>query len=221
MPYEVRIPYAGGEVAGNLMVYPAAENHIAVVDLGKMGADKVKDLQASMGLKLLLLHAMGYSVDGGLVVVVDGKGADAKVVWHYVQLDPNMTSNSAKERVIAIAQLFEKAVRVPYPKFGKTADLVAKNEPKKARTAFAGFVGLNLELEDGRGYGYLQKQECLVFGMSPNFDEMFAEDSDIRKFFTTFFETIVKQSDPLKKELKLGNRTDPAGNASRKRYLFA
>ena len=221
VPFEIRIPYSGGEIAGNLMVYPAAENHIALVDLGKVGSDKVKDLQASMGLNLLLIHAMGYSVEGGLVVVVDGKGADAEVVWHYVQLDPNMSSNEAKERVLAIANLFVKAVRTPYPKFGKTAELMNKDEQGKAKTAFNAFIGLNLELEDGRGYGYLQKQECLVFGVSPKFDDLFEEGSDIREFFTDFFETIVKQSDSLKKELKLGNRKDPAGNASRKRYVYA
>jgi hypothetical protein len=221
IPYEIRIPYAGGEVAGNLMVFPASENHIAIVDLGKMNANKVKELQAAMGLKLLLLHAMEYSVDGGLVVVVDGKGLDAKVVWHYVQLDPNMTSADAKNRVVAISQLFEVAVRSPYPMFGKTAELVNSGETDKAKKAFDAVVGLDLELEDGRDFGYLQKQECLVFGLTPKFEELFAEGSEISVFFNTFFETIVKQSDELKKELKLGNRKDPAGNASRKRYLFA
>jgi len=186
-----------------------------------MNANKVKELQAAMGLKLLLLHAMGYSVDGGLVVVVDGKGLDAKVVWHYVQLDPNMTSADAKNRVVAISQLFEVAIRSPYPMFGKTAELVNSGETAKAKKAFDAVVGLDLELEDGRDFGYLQKQECLVFGLTPKFEELFAEGSEIPGFFNTFFETIVKQSDELKKELKLGNRKDPAGNASRKRYLFA
>jgi exodeoxyribonuclease V gamma subunit len=221
IPFEIRIPYAGGEVAGNLMLYPASEKHVAIVDLGKMNGNKAKELQASMGLKLLLLHAMGHEVDGGLVVVVDGKGIDAKVVWHYVQLDPNMTSDSARNRVVAISQLFEVAVRSPYPMFGKTAELVNSGEIGKAEKAFDAVVGLDLELEDGRDYGYLQKQECLVFGLTPKFEELFVEGSEIPDFFSTFFETIVKQSDALKKELKLGNRKDPAGNASRKRYLYA
>jgi hypothetical protein len=221
IPYEIRIPYPGGEVAGNLMVYPALENHIAIVDLGKTNASKVKELQAAMGLKLLLLHAMGYSVDGGLVVVVDGKGIDAKVVWHYVQLDPNMTSDSARNRVVAISQLFEVAVKSPYPMFGKTAELVNSGETGRGKTAFDAVVGLDLELEDGSNFGYLQKQECLVFGLTPKFEELFAKGTEIPDFFSTFFETIVKQSDDLKKELKLGNRKDPAGNASRKRYLYA
>jgi exodeoxyribonuclease V gamma subunit len=221
IPYEIRIPYPGGEVAGNLMVYPALENHIAIVDLGKTNASKVKELQAAMGLKLLLLHAMGYSVDGGLVVVVDGKGIDAKVVWHYVQLDPNMTSDSARNRVVAISQLFEVAVKSPYPMFGKTAELVNSGETGRGKTAFDAVVGLDLELEDGSNFGYLQKQECLVFGLTPKFEELFAKETEIPDFFSTFFETIVKQSDDLKKELKLGNRKDPAGNASRKRYLYA
>jgi hypothetical protein len=221
IPYEIRIPYAGGEVAGNLMVFPAAENHIAIVDLGKTSGNKVKELQASMGLKLLLLHAMGYEVDGGLVVVIDGKGIDAKVVWHYVQLDPNMTSDAARNRVADISQLFEVAVRSPYPMFGKTAELVNNGETDKGRKAFDAVVGLDLQLEDGSDYGYLQKQECLVFGLTPKFEELFAESSEITNFFNTFFETIVKQSDELKKELKLGNRKDPAGSASRKRYLYA
>jgi exodeoxyribonuclease V gamma subunit len=221
IPFEIRIPYAGGEVAGNLMVYPASEKHVAIVDLGKMNGNKAKELQASMGLKLLLLHAMGHEVDGGLVVVVDGKGIDAKVVWHYVQLDPNMTSHAAKDRVDAIARLFEVAIRAPYPMFGKTAELINSGEIGKAEKAFDAVVGLDLELEDGRDYGYLQKQECLVFGLTPKFEELFVESSEIPDFFSTFFETIVKQSDALKKELKLGNRKDPAGNASRKRYLYA
>ena len=221
IPYEIRIPYPGGEVAGNLMVYPALENHIAIVDLGKTNASKVKELQAAMGLKLLLLHAMGYSVDGGLVVVVDGKGIDAKVVWHYVQLDPNMTSDSARNRVVAISQLFEVAVKSPYPMFGKTAELVNSGETGRGKTAFDAVVGLDLELEDGSNFGYLQKQECLVFGLTPKFEELFAKGTEIPDFFSTFFETIVKQSDDLKKELKLGNRKDPAGNATRKRYLYA
>jgi hypothetical protein len=203
------------------MVYPASENHIAIVDLGKMSGNKVKELQASMGLKLLLLHAMGYEVDGGLVVVVDGKGIDAKVVWHYVQLDPNMTSETARNRVDTMSRLFEVALRSPYPMFGKTAELVNNGETDKGKKAFDAVVGLDLELEDGSAYGYLQKQECLVFGLTPKFEELFAEGSEISEFFSTFFETIVKQSDELKKELKLGNRKDPAGNASRKRYLYA
>jgi hypothetical protein len=186
-----------------------------------MNGNKAKELQASMGLKLLLLHAMGHEVDGGLVVVVDGKGIDAKVVWHYVQLDPNMTSHAAKDRVDAIARLFEVAIRAPYPMFGKTAELINSGEIGKAKKAFDAVVGLDLELEDGRDYGYLQKQECLVFGLTPKFEELFVESSEIPDFFSTFFETIVKQSDALKKELKLGNRKDPAGNASRKRYLYA
>jgi exodeoxyribonuclease V gamma subunit len=221
IPFEIRIPYAGGEVAGNLMVYPASEKHVAIVDLGKMNGNKAKELQASMGLKLLLLHAMGHEVDGGLVVVVDGKGIDAKVVWHYVQLDPNMTSHAAKDRVDAIARLFEVAIRAPYPMFGKTAELINSGEIGKAKKAFDAVVGLDLELEDGHDYGFLQKQECLVFGLTPKFEELFVESSEIPDFFSTFFETIVKQSDALKKELKLGNRKDPAGNASRKRYLYA
>jgi exodeoxyribonuclease V gamma subunit len=221
IPYEIRIPYAGGEVAGNLMVFPASENHIEIVDLGKTNGNKVKELQAAMGLKLLLLHAMGYPVDGGLVVVVDGKGLDAKVVWHYVQLDPNMTSSDAKNRVVAISQLFEVAVRSPYPMFGKTAELVNSGETAKAKKAFDAVIGLDIELEDGRDFGYLQKQECLVFGLTPKFEELFAEGSEIPDFFSTYFETILKQSDALKKKLKLGNREDPAGTANRKRYLFA
>jgi hypothetical protein len=105
--------------------------------------------------------------------------------------------------------------------FGKTAELVNSGETAKAKKAFDAVIGLDIELEDGRDFGYLQKQECLVFGLTPKFEELFAEGSEIPDFFSTYFETILKQSDALKKKLKLGNREDPAGTANRKRYLFA
>ncbi len=221
IPYEIRLPYVGGEVAGNLMVYPAAENHIALVDLSKVSVEKVKDLQAKMGLQLLLLLAMGYSVDGGIVVVVDRKGSDEKVVWHYVQLDPSMTKESAQMRVHQMAGLFEEAVKHPFPKFGNTAKQFFKEEINKAISAFQSFVSFNLELEDGKNFSYLGKAESLVFGLEPKFEQFFAADSENGKFYERFFSETIRQSDELRKELKLGNKKDPAGNNHRTRYVYA
>ncbi|MEY3656983.1 MAG: hypothetical protein RL114_1341, partial [Actinomycetota bacterium] len=147
IPYEVHIPYAGGEVSGNLMVYPASESHIAIVDLGKRSSKSETNLRNRLGLWLLLLRASGYHLEGAIAVVMGEETRSGvkypTTLWHYVQLDPNMNQESAQKKVQALAAMFEEGVKAPFPKFSGTIDLVLKGDAKRAEDAFDSYLSMS------------------------------------------------------------------------------
>jgi hypothetical protein len=226
IPYEVRIPYAGGEVAGNLMVYPASESHIAIVDLGKRSTKSENNLRNRLGLWLLLLRASGYHLEGAIAVVM-GEEARSGVkypttLWHYVQLDPNMTQESAQKKVQALAAMFEEGVRAPFPKFSGTIDQVLKGDAKKAEDAFDSYLSMSNKSNDGEEYKYLQTMECLVYGTSPKFDDVFGDGSPVVDFYARLAAVMLVQNDDIAKDLGLKNRPPtnvPAGK-KKKRYIY-
>jgi exodeoxyribonuclease V gamma subunit len=227
IPYEIRIPYAGGEVAGNLMAYPASENHIALVDLGKRSTKSESNLRSRLGLWLLLLRASGYQVEGAIAVVVGEETRSGvkypTTLWHYVQLNPTMTQDIARHKVEGLAALFEEAVKSPFPKFSGTIDQILKGETEKAKDAFDSYLSMANKSNDGEEYKYLQTMECLVYGTNPKFEEVFGAASPIVDFYKRFAAVKLQQDDDIAKDLGLKNvppTNVPAGK-KKKRYIYA
>jgi len=227
IPYEIRIPYAGGEVAGNVMVYPASESHIAVVDLGKRSSKSESNLRNRLGLWLLLLRASGYHIEGAIAVVIGeetrGGVKYPTTIWHYVQLRPNMTQEVARLKVQGVASMFEEAVKSPYPKFSGTIDQILKGEQKKAEDAFNNYLSMANKSNDGEEYKYLQTMECLVYGTNPKFDDVFGAGSPIVDFYKRLAAVKLEQDDDIAKDLGLKNIPPtqvPAGK-KKKRYIYA
>ena len=227
IPYEIRIPYDGGEVAGNVMVYPASESHIAVVDLGKRSTKSESNLRNRLGLWLLLLRASGYPIEGAIAVVVGEESRSGvkypTTIWHYVQLDPNMNQEGARRKVEGMASIFEEAVKLPYPKFGSTIDQILKGEQKKAEDAFDSYLAMANKSNDGEEYKYLQTMECLVYGMNPKFDDVFGAGSPIVDFYKKFAAVKINQDDDIAKDLGLKNvpPTQVPTGKKKKRYIYA
>jgi exodeoxyribonuclease V gamma subunit len=226
IPYEVRIPYAGGEVAGNLMVYPASESHIAIVDLGKRSSKSETNLRNRLGLWLLLLRASGYHLEGAIAVVMGEETRSGvkypTTLWHYVQLDPNMNQESAQKKVQALAAMFEEGARAPFPKFSGTIDQVLKGDAKRAEDAFDSYLSMSNKSNDGEEYKYLQTMECLVYGTSPKFEDVFGDGSPVVDFYARLASVMIVQDDDIAKDLGLKNRPPtnvPAGK-KKKRYIY-
>ena len=227
IPYEVRIPFTGGEVAGNLMVHPASESHIAIVDLGKRSTKSESNLRSRLGLWLLLLRASGYQLEGAIAVV---QGEETRngvkyptTLWHYVQLNPTMTQDSARHKVQGLAALFEEAVKSPFPKFSGTIDQILKGEVKKAEDAFDSYLSMSNKSNDGDEYKYLQTMECLVFGTNPKFEDVFGTGSPVVDFYERLASVKLEQDDDIAKDLGLKNvppTNVPAGK-KKKRYIYA
>jgi len=227
IPYEVRIPFPGGEVAGNLMVYPASESHIAIVDLGKRSTKSESNVRSRLGLWLLLLRASGYQLEGAIAVV---QGEETRngvkyptTLWHYVQLNPTMTQDSARHKVQGLAALFEEAVKSPFPKFSGTIDQILKGEVKKAEDAFDSYLSMSNKSNDGDEYKYLQTMECLVFGTNPKFEDVFGTGSPVVDFYERLASVKLEQNDDIAKDLGLKNvppTNVPAGK-KKKRYIYA
>ena len=227
IPYEVRIPYSGGEVAGNLMVYPASENHIAIVDLGKRSTKSESNLRSRLGLWLLLLRASGYQLEGAIAVVVGEETRSGvkypTTLWHYVQLNPTMTQEGARHKVQGLVALFEEAVKSPFPKFSGTIDQILKGEREKAEDAFDSYLSMSNKSNDGEEYKYLQTMECLVFGTNPKFEDVFGIGSPVVDFYERFASVRLEQDDDIAKDLGLKNvppTNVPAGK-KKKRYIYA
>jgi exonuclease V gamma subunit len=227
IPYEIRIPYVGGEIAGNLMVYPASENHIALVDLGKSSKSSEIKLRDRLGLWLLLLRASGYQIEGAIAVVVSeetrNKVTYPTTIWHYVQLGPNINQEIAQAKVEQLAELFDEAVRAPFPKFSGTIDQVLKGDMKKAEDAFDSYLSMANKSRDGEEYKYLETMECLVFGIAPKFDDIFYEGSSNVNFHARLAATVIAKNDDIAKDLGLKNLAPtnaPAGK-KKKRYVYA
>ena len=227
IPYEIRLPYAGGEVAGNLMAYPASENHIALVDLGKKSKTSEVKLRDRLGLWLLLLRAAGYRIEGAIAVVVSEETRNKVVypttIWHYVQLGPNINQEMARDKVQQLAGLFDEAVRTPFPKFSGTIDQVLKGDMKKAEDAFDSYLSMANKSNDGDEFKYLETMECLVYGTTPKFDDIFFEGSPIIDFHARLAATAIAKDDDLAKDLGLKNLAPtnvPAGK-KKKRYVYA
>ncbi|CAB4685783.1 unannotated protein [freshwater metagenome] len=227
IPYEVRIPYAGGEVAGNVMVFPASQSHIAIVDLGKRSTKSESNLRHRLGLWLLLLRASGYQIEGAIAVVVGEETRDGvkhpTTIWHYVQLQPSMSQESARQKVQGLAVMFEEAVKSPFPKFSGTIDQMLKGEVKKAEDAFDSYLSMSNKSNDGEEYKYLQTMECLVYGTNPKFDDVFGAGSPIVDFYKRLAAVKLEQDDDIAKDLGLKNvppTNVPAGK-KKKRYIYA
>jgi hypothetical protein len=166
-------------------------------------------------------------VEGAIAIVVGEETRQGvkypTTIWHYVQLDPNMTQETARQKVQDLAEMFDEAVKAPFPKFSGTVEQILKNELKKAEDAFDSYLSMSNKSNDGDEYKYLQTMECLVCGTHPNFEDVFGEGSPITDFYQRLSAVLLAKNDDIAKDLGLKNippTNEPSGK-KKKRYIYA
>ena len=87
------------------------------------------------------------------------------------------------------------------------------------------FVHLSIanKSKDGEEYQYLETMECLVYGITPKFEDIFFEGSPTIDFHARLAVTAIAKDDNLAKDLGLKNLPPtnvPAGK-KKKRYVYA
>ena len=223
--FDIDIPYSGGVVSGSVVALPAQDNRIALVDLNVSAKDK--DVRLHLAVQLLLLRAAGHLFVDGVALMYGSKTtAGAKsdaIVSHYVMLDPAIDQSAAQEKIASLALLFERALLQPFPLFGDTAKNVAEGEFDEAKKKFNTKISQDNKDSEGNRFSYISTKECLLFGVTPAFEEVYSIPGEVIDFFSDFFATIPLQNDEALAELDLKPKQikPPNGGDSRKRYLFS
>jgi hypothetical protein len=97
-----------------------------------------------------------------------------------------------------------------------------KGDAKRAEDAFDSYLSMSNKSNDGEEYKYLQTMECLVYGTSPKFDDVFGDGSPVVDFYARLASVKIVQDDDIAKDLGLKNRPPthvPAGK-KKKRYIY-
>jgi hypothetical protein len=145
------------------------------------------------------------------------------IVSQYVMLDPAINQSAAQEKIASIALLFERALLQPFPLFGDAAKKLAEGNIDDARKQFNTKISQDNKDSEGNRFSYISTKECLLFGATPIFDEVYLASQEVVGFFDEFFSAIPLQNDDVLAELDLKPKQikPPNGGDSRKRYLFS
>jgi exodeoxyribonuclease V gamma subunit len=181
----IDVPFKGGRVRGDIAVFLTDDNCIAIHEyqLGVFGTPG----QSEMAHMLLLLLASGQHFDGGHILYRRQKEGDTFL--QHVELDPDISASDAIDSVNALAELFVKATQSPFPLFGKAAEKLNSGEPEKALKEFRTRISRDTENADGDKFPYVSSRECLVFGLLPQFEDVFSKS--VIDFFNLYFRVIL------------------------------
>ncbi len=172
-------------ISGELEYWHASSRRLVIV---KTGPDFSRaKIQANM--ELLCLQAVGtpavscsvFNQREGWSLGRRRPGGQAIEPFQMrpVRLNESCGQQQACEALQMFCQLYQQSLQVPRGLFGKTAEKLLQNR-NMAREAF-----LSYSANDHK----VNQNELLVFGMKPDFDNVFPEnDHDLLAFFRQFFD---------------------------------
>jgi exodeoxyribonuclease V gamma subunit len=106
--------------------------------------------------------------------ITDKKGRPiSPAIVRVVRLDEAIGASRARQLLAALVGLYRQAAIRPHGLFGSTAAKLAEGREEAAK-AFATCIG---------GQRYAQSKEAVIYGLHPDFDDVFPEDDGRRPFF--------------------------------------
>ena len=121
-----------------------------------------------LALRLLALRAAGRNV--GRAVVVQRDTVQLGYLAHVIELDPAIDTAAAASRLCTLARIEPVARVVPCPEFGNAADEIAVAGTVDSDDAMDGFEDFV------EGPTYANSREFIVFGGSPEYENVFPDD---------------------------------------------
>jgi len=124
-----------------------------------------------ISVRLLVLRALGYEVDRGVVV---HRAATKNLTGvEIIRLGESITAVDALNRLVSLVVIEPHSRTMPCPRFGDTSTQLSDDE--EAISEFEKYI---------ESFGYNSSTECLVYGSSPSFDDVYlGEGSPVREFF--------------------------------------
>jgi len=179
------------QIVGDIARYHSAEAMLAHVSFQSSSSVVNRDA-ARMFVRALIAIAAGHSVQAVTMFHIAPKGDQA--IQRTITISPAITTNVAQEILSSLVRVEPIARTLGCPQFGETAFKLfggAKPNRSDAEDSFEEFV------ENDRVYP--RSKELVVFGVQPDFDDVYADSSGLLKtFFAAYFSVHARFGGSLK-----------------------
>jgi exonuclease V gamma subunit len=142
-----------------------------------------KDLY-TMILRLLVLIATGVDVEKAMMYHLNDKGEGTTA--RSIVVNPSLTQDIAQQKLESILSVEPIARAIACPMFGETTELwihLSSGADATPEQKFESFVE--------NDFTFKKSDELIVFGSSPEFDEVYEDPTGLmRTFFTSYFGAI-------------------------------
>ena len=202
--FEINVDTKYGQISGSLVLYRSPHGFVATHSFTH-GGGKAQN-NDEVALNLLLLAASGYFFEGTVNIGLHEKQKDKCQAW-FVELGPEINQPDAIARLERLIELMAMAESTPMPLFGDAAMKLTDDEA--ARKSFATRVKADT---------YPASNECLIYGPSPNFNDVYPTNGAERPFFTALIEALPVRDRELEKSR--GSIKPPDQSRAQQRYVF-
>ncbi len=184
----IRLEIDGVTLSGNLERWYPGERAIVFVrpDAKSSQSDQFKRVKMRAVAHLLAARGAGHGVTRAIILnqhpdwFPGAVRSNGKVLppaqSRTIKLDEAIDQASASDLLAKLAGLYQQATARPYGLCGKTSEALCDG-PEAAREEFGTFTS---------AAGYANTNEAVVYGMQPEFEEIFTDEAGVAAFFERF-----------------------------------